>query len=243
MPGQPTGLRELTRRTVRSRITEVAEEMFATEGFEATTVEAIAERVGMSKRSFFRYFASKEDVVLHRYEQLGERFAERLLARPAGEDDWEALRRTFDLVVTEFEDPGDRARGAALQRIVQDSPTLLAAYLEQMERLQQRLTVGVRHRRSGECVPPGPEEMLLCALVGSALCCLQTAISHAVRGSDPADVGTRLDTVMAALRPGSLPAALLPPPAQAGDAAPAEAGAAGDDAPAAGERVPCDCLS
>ncbi|MFX4292909.1 TetR/AcrR family transcriptional regulator [Streptomyces bohaiensis] len=229
--GQPTGLRELTRRTVRSRIAEVAEEMFATEGFEATTVEAIADRVGMSKRSFFRYFASKEDVVLHPYERLGERFEERLLARPAGEDDWEALRRTFDLAVREFEDPGDRARGAALQRIVQGSPTLLAAYLEQMERLQQRLTVGVRHRRQAGCVPPGPEDMLLCALVGSALCCLQTAISHAVRGPDPADVGARLDAVMAALRPASLPGA-APRSAEPVDAA----------APV-GERLPCACLA
>ena len=63
--GEPTpGLRERTRRAVHREIAEAGMALFLDQGFEETTVDQIAEAAGISRRSFFRYFATKEDVVL-----------------------------------------------------------------------------------------------------------------------------------------------------------------------------------
>jgi AcrR family transcriptional regulator len=47
----------------RSRLVDAAFELFGDRGYDATTVEAIAERAGIARRTFFRYFRSKDDVI------------------------------------------------------------------------------------------------------------------------------------------------------------------------------------
>jgi len=54
----------------RARIAASAFELFATQGYDATTVEAIAESAGVARRTFFRYFPSKDDVILPDHESL-----------------------------------------------------------------------------------------------------------------------------------------------------------------------------
>jgi AcrR family transcriptional regulator len=48
---------------VRLRIATAARDLFATQGYEQTTVEAIAERAGIARRTFFRHFPSKDDAI------------------------------------------------------------------------------------------------------------------------------------------------------------------------------------
>lgn len=205
-----SGLREVTRRAVRRRIAEVAEALFVEKGFEATTVCEIAEAVGMSQRSFFRYFASKEDVVIDNYERLGDAMVERLAGCAADETEWALLRRAFDAVVVQHTDGELRARGAVIQQVVESSPALLSAYLEKLERIQDRLVATLRARRvdhagcAGCDVALGEDaldDVVLRAVVGSALACLQAVMSQAARAPDSFDLGGRLDVVMAELRP------------------------------------------
>ncbi|WP_335990627.1 TetR/AcrR family transcriptional regulator [Glycomyces sp. MUSA5-2] len=185
-------LREVSRRAVQSRIARAAEELFVDKGFEETTVDEIAAAVGMSQRSFFRYFASKDEVVLDSLERLGEDLAARLAARPAGEHEWDSLRRAFDPVVERFGDPVSREHDAAIQRIIDRSPRLLASYLCRLELLQRMLTDALL-ARSEDADP-----VVLRAMVGGAFACLHAA---AFPACDPEEFAPSLDRTMAALRP------------------------------------------
>ena len=55
---------------VAERVVAAAFELFAADGYEATTVEAITGRAGVARRTFFRYFRSKDDVIFPDHEQL-----------------------------------------------------------------------------------------------------------------------------------------------------------------------------
>ncbi|RKS08028.1 TetR family transcriptional regulator [Nocardiopsis sp. Huas11] len=194
-----SGLRELSRQAVRSRIAEVAEELFVAQGFEATTVDEIAETVGMSQRTFFRYFASKEDAALDGFERVSDDFLARLTGRPLDETEWDSLRRAFDVMVEQCEDPERRRRTHTMHRITESSPPLLAAYLQRADRMQQRLleVLVARAEERGETT----DALVLRAVVGSAFACLQAVLSKESGTTDGAELSARLDTVMAAVRP------------------------------------------
>ena len=64
MIDQPLGLRDRTRLAVRDQIARAATALFVSQGFDRTTIDEVAAAAGLSRRSFFRYFETKEDVVL-----------------------------------------------------------------------------------------------------------------------------------------------------------------------------------
>ena len=58
------GLRQRKRRATRQRIAEAAQRQFLANGYEGTTLDAIAAEAGISRRTFFSYFRSKDDIIL-----------------------------------------------------------------------------------------------------------------------------------------------------------------------------------
>jgi TetR/AcrR family transcriptional regulator, regulator of mycofactocin system len=68
-------------------------QLFAERGFERTTVEDVADALGVSRRTLFRYFASKNDMVWGEFDQVLERLRGCLDASPPDEPLHEALRR------------------------------------------------------------------------------------------------------------------------------------------------------
>ncbi|CAM3437322.1 Transcriptional regulator, TetR family [Bordetella sputigena] len=58
------GLRERKRRETRQRIAEVGQRLFLANGYDGTTLDAIAAEAGISRRTFFSYFKSKDDIIL-----------------------------------------------------------------------------------------------------------------------------------------------------------------------------------
>ena len=54
----------------RARIAAAAFDLFAAQGYDGTTVDAIAERAGIARRTFFRYFRSKDDVIFPDHDML-----------------------------------------------------------------------------------------------------------------------------------------------------------------------------
>jgi TetR/AcrR family transcriptional regulator, regulator of mycofactocin system len=85
-PGRPPG-------TSRREVTRTALELFAERGFEETTVDDIAEALGVSRRTLFRYFASKNDMVWGDFDWVLARLRRCLDATTPGEPLHEALGR------------------------------------------------------------------------------------------------------------------------------------------------------
>ena len=67
------GLRERKREETRQRLAQAALRLFTSNGYEATTLDAIAVEAGVSRRTFFHYFKSKDDILLSLQTGLGER--------------------------------------------------------------------------------------------------------------------------------------------------------------------------
>jgi AcrR family transcriptional regulator len=87
--------RAVTAARTREALTDAALELFARDGFDATTTEAISARAGLSPRTFFRYFPTKESVVFHRDYWFMRSFAAAYLDQPRALSDYEALHATY----------------------------------------------------------------------------------------------------------------------------------------------------
>src|SRR5258708_39352380 len=79
------GLRLRKRQQTRERLTRAAMALFLERGFEATTLDDIAAAADISRRSFFHYFDSKEDVVFAWHEEITAALVAAIAARPASE--------------------------------------------------------------------------------------------------------------------------------------------------------------
>jgi AcrR family transcriptional regulator len=89
---RPTTLRARHRAQTRRVIGDAARELFAADGYEATTVAAIAERAGVGLRTFYRYFPSKEHVAVDHLARFIEHGVEIIEARPDDEHPLDSIR-------------------------------------------------------------------------------------------------------------------------------------------------------
>jgi AcrR family transcriptional regulator len=99
-----TGLRERKKLQTREQITEAAIALFADRGFEGTTVDDIAAAANVSRRTFFRYYARKEDVILAWKEETAEELRRALAARPAGEAPLQAVQGALTTVAQSYQE-------------------------------------------------------------------------------------------------------------------------------------------
>lgn len=197
MTEKKSTLRERTRRAVREELIDLAQELFAENGYDATTVEAIVEAAGISKRSFFRYFDSKEDLVVGKYDAMIDVLVDAFEARPAEEPLWTSLRRMFDVVVDYAEDPALARRMAALDGVIETSDTLRAAYLERWNRTEERVAAAAATRAASQGRPWREDDPVPRAMVGAAVACLESARAAASRTGRP--LRELLDEAMDAL--------------------------------------------
>lgn len=168
------GLRERTRRAVQAELIDVAQRLFVEQGYENTTIEQIADQAGISKRSFFRYFANKEAVVLAKYDKVGDDLVDALQARPIDEPLWLSLRHIFEAFVAYAEDHEKASRAAEIDRIVNSSDSLRGAYLGRLEHIQNRLTEAAADRSHRDGAEPLPD-VAPRALVGAAFSAIYAA--------------------------------------------------------------------
>jgi AcrR family transcriptional regulator len=136
------GLRERKRRQTRERLTRVAMALFLERGFEATTLDDIASAADISRRSFFHYFASKEDVVFAWQEESTAALIAAVAARPANESMLAAAENAISAMVRQLE-PREAMAMAQLKR---DNPALQARDQVKYEKLERALAEALGKR-------------------------------------------------------------------------------------------------
>jgi len=125
------GRRERKKEATREALIAAAVHLFAEKGYDATTIEDIAEVVDVSSRTFHRYFAVKEDVLFADAEARLRRFEAALAARPADEDILESLRAAAQVMAEMLLDRPELE--AARHRLFMNSPALRAQGLRHTE--------------------------------------------------------------------------------------------------------------
>jgi AcrR family transcriptional regulator len=126
--------RERKKRQTREALLRAALERFDSKGYEHTAVREITDAVDVSERTFFRYFASKEDLALSFTRDWTDALLVALRQRPAGEDPLTALRNSFHdaLRAQEVADVPGEPTYLLVTRLIDSTPALLAASLRSM---------------------------------------------------------------------------------------------------------------
>jgi AcrR family transcriptional regulator len=144
VPAPPPSLKVRKQQLVRAALAAAAEELFLSRGFEKTTVEQIARAAGVSRRTFFRYYEAKEDVMVERSDRLGERLLAELAARPRSEPPLLAIRNALVPAV----EAGLEERGLIryIIRVLRETSALRRAMMERRNRLEERIAALMARR-------------------------------------------------------------------------------------------------
>lgn len=123
---------------------EAALKLMGSQGFEETTIDQIAAVAGVSRRTFFRYFPSKEDVIIESVDEMGALLPERVRSRPPAEPPLAALRAALDIFVETYAVHGAKALRVVTTTLA--SPALMARYLERQTHWKADVTVELAAR-------------------------------------------------------------------------------------------------
>lgn len=129
---------ERKRRLVSDELTESALQLLALKGFDAVTIDEIVTTAGVSRRTFFRYFASKEDVVVQFLADMGAGMRADLAERPADEPPSVALLHAVRLPLATCAAHSERA--LRVVQLILRTPALLARFLERQAQWRGDLT-------------------------------------------------------------------------------------------------------
>lgn len=140
------GRREQKKRETRRAIRHAALDLALQGGLEHLTVEAIAQAAGISPRTFFNYFASKEDALVTQADAGAAQVSQLLLERPAHEPPMQALRNA--IITSEYfgVEPVERDRILARQRLTQENPSLMAHHLGKIAAVERTLAQALAER-------------------------------------------------------------------------------------------------
>lgn len=196
------GLRERKKRETLLAIHRAALDLVEEHGFGAVTTEQIAERAGVSPRTFFNYYSSKDGAVLGRRAEDYDELRRAMLAAPADESPLEVIRR---LVSDYFSSSSlDVELREQRRRVLIGEPTLAPALVRNNFHLETVLTEALEERLG---VEPGTDlapRVMVNATIGAVRACIEfrqlggagtieelvvDAVAMLARGLDPLPSG------------------------------------------------------
>ncbi|WP_340376927.1 TetR family transcriptional regulator [Streptomyces sp. SS7] len=196
MNAAPTAdIAERKRQLVRSELAEAAVTLLADQGFEETTVDQIVAAVGMSRRTFSRYFQSKEDVVVQMIAGPSARMCAELRDRPAVEPPAVALRHALSVLTSLSIAYPDKT--LHVSRLILGTPALLARFLERQTHWQDEMT-GILAHRTG--LDPDAD-MRLALAAGVALTAFHTGLRRWVDSDGAEAMDELVDQAFAMIAP------------------------------------------
>jgi AcrR family transcriptional regulator len=168
----PPGLRERKKRRTRDALLRAALELFTERGYERTTVDDIAAAVDVSQRTFFRYFASKEEAAFFVGRLAESRFVEAVRERPPEEAPLDALRRalveSWDGIGEAIERLVPLELHLRFYQVIESTPALLAAHLRRATELEERIARIIADRE-GLDVDTDPRPRVVVAVFGAVM--------------------------------------------------------------------------
>jgi AcrR family transcriptional regulator len=159
-------LRERKKARLRHTIIREALRLFAERGFARTTVDDIAGAADVSRRTFFRYFDHKEDVVLGWLDEVGEVVAASLAARPRSEPPLDAVRASVLALVEGYRERAADALAGA--KVIETTPVVRAREREKHGEWEDAIATELR-KRLGRSLAARRRARLLAALSVAAL--------------------------------------------------------------------------
>lgn len=198
------GLRERKKEKTRLAILDAALDLFLEQGYESTTVEQISGVVDVSPRTFFRYFTSKDDLVLWFHDHGEEIMLDTLASRPEDESPFTALMYALRAVLSDMEDstPEESERFLKLRRILDENPRLIGQSVARGAETERRLAELVAARRGAD----PDNDQLSHLIVAFAMCTLRVGFECPRRDGTLPEVTSRMaETIELAersLRPG-----------------------------------------
>ncbi|HEY3771665.1 MAG TPA: TetR family transcriptional regulator [Solirubrobacteraceae bacterium] len=177
------GLRDRKRRLTRQLISDAATAMFASRGFDEVKVSEVARRVGVSEKTIYNYFPTKESMVLDSADEIVEGIAAALRERGPDESITAAVVRalTGETARFDFDIDGLAETVPAFVAMIEQTPALHAAWLEIHARLAQVVTEELA--AEADIDPRDPEPMIAGrALVGLGEVGMQSRVRHTQDG-------------------------------------------------------------
>jgi AcrR family transcriptional regulator len=189
----PVGLRERKKARTKAAIQEHALRLFQEQGYDATTVEQIAEAAEISPSTFFRYFPTKEDVVV--WDDYDPMLIEAIRAQPAGLSPIQAIRGGLREAFSRIP-PTEAARIRERSELSLAVPELRAASMVNLTTTMRLLAELVAERTGGE-----PDDFAVRTFTG-AVFGVWLSVLFAWADDPDMDLGTSMDQGMAQLEAG-----------------------------------------
>jgi AcrR family transcriptional regulator len=199
------GLRERKKLKTREALEQAALELFEKQGFDGTTVEEIVEACDVSPRTFFRYFPTKEALLLSDADEKCQLLVTGLLDRPEGESPLRSIRESLVENLASLEH--DRPRMLLQSRIMAETPSLRTYKIERQQSWEEAIFQALRTR---EAAAPGPQHSTfeLRLVASTAIAALRAAVDTWLE--DGGDVIALVDDAFARIAAGLDQSAVLP---------------------------------
>ncbi len=185
------GLRQRKRQQTTDRIIQTALQLFLDHGFEATSLDAVAAAAGISRRTFFNYFISKDEILISLQAGMGDAMAAAVRGADPGLRPLDAVAAAFQQVVAQF--PPDKM--LVMDRLMRRNAAVQATKQASYAQHEQKLSAALRDRW-----PDPARETALRLIAVLAVGALRLSMEEWAKHGGQRAIGELLQEAFAALR-------------------------------------------